>query len=117
MILTVFMFILPQRYIHKRLRDFKSELIDTFSILASRLEYIYYATLIDAHFLDAFDEWDTRDQILRDIDRVEKNIEKVQAYGTWSYDLINKTKKATIIILSPVLSLMIPLFRFLFTLL
>lgn len=117
MILTVFMFILPQRYIHKRLRDFKSELIDTYSILASRLEYMYYATLIDAHFLDAFDEWDTRDQILRDIDRVEKNIEKVQAYGTWSYDLINKTKKATIIILSPVLSLMIPLFRFLFTLL
>lgn len=111
---SVLIFILPQLYIHKILKEFKNELIDIYYTLASRLEYLYYASMLDEEILSDKAEWDSRRAILDDISRLEKNIENVKTFGSWSYDFPNKIKRTTFIVLSPLISLIIPLLRIYF---
>ena len=109
---SVFMFILPQLYIHKVLKNFKNDLIDTYYNLSSRLEYLYYASLLNKDILSNKKEWESRRFILDDLSRIEKNIENVKLYSTWSYDFPHKIKKSLFVYLSPLLSLSIYFLRF-----
>ena len=111
---SVVIFIFPQLYIHRILKEFKNELIDVYYTLASRLEYLYYASMINQDLLKDKAEWDSRRAILKDISRLESNIETVRAFGTWSYDFPNKIKRSIFVILSPLISLSIPLIRIIF---
>jgi hypothetical protein len=111
---SVIIFIFPQLYIHRILKEFKNELIDVYYTLASRLEYLYYASMINQDILKDKAEWDSRRAILKDISRLESNIETVRAFGTWSYDFPNKIKRSIFVILSPLISLSIPLIRIIF---
>ena len=109
---AVLIFIFPQWYIHKILKEFKNELIDIYYTLTSRLEYLYYAMMLDEKSLNDKVELDSRSAILNDITRIEKNIENVKSLGTWSYDFPNKIKRTIFVVLSPLISLSILLLRF-----
>lgn len=113
---SVVIFIFPQLYIHRILKDFKNNLIDVYYTLASRLEYLYYASMINQEILKDKAEWESRRAILKDISRLESNIETVRSFGTWSYDFPNKIKRSIFVILSPLISVSIPIIRILFNL-
>ena len=113
-IVSVIIFIFPQLYIHRILKEFKNNLIDVYYTLASRLEYLYYASMINQDILKDKAEWDSRRAILKDISRLESNIEMVKSFGTWSYDFPNKIKRTIFVVLSPLISLSIPLIRIIF---
>ena len=108
---SVLIFIFPQFYIHGKLKEFKNDLIDVYYTLASRLEYLYYASMINQDILKDKAEWDSRRAILKDISRLESNIEMVRSFGTWSYDFPNKIKRTIFLVMSPLLSISIPLIR------
>jgi len=108
---SVVIFIFPQLYIHRILKEFKNNIIDVYYTLASRLEYLYYASMINQDILKDKAEWDSRRAILKDISRLESNIEMVKSFGTWSYDFPNKIKRTIFLVMSPLLSLSIPLIR------
>ena len=91
--LTVFgfmsfaIFILPQFSLHRFLKDFKYNLIDEFSSLAARLEYLYFEAMIHPEFLSQIDEeWQQRKDLLDDIDLIKETVSEIKSYGTWSYD-------------------------------
>ncbi|MFX1525513.1 MAG: hypothetical protein ACFFCC_18550 [Promethearchaeota archaeon] len=111
---SVIIFIFPQLYIHKILKDFKNNLIDVYYTLSSRLEYLYYASMINQDILKDKEEWDSRRAILKDISRLESNIETVKSFGSWSYDFPNKIKRSIFVILSPLISFSIYLIRLLY---
>jgi len=113
-IVSVIIFIFPQLYIHRILKEFKNDLIDVYYTLASRLEYLYYASMMNQDILKDKTEWDSRRAILKDISRLESNIEMVRTFGTWSYDFPNKIKRTIFLVLSPLISLSIPLIRIIF---
>jgi len=86
-ILSFGIFLFPQLSIHKFLKKFKLTLIDTFSILASRLEYLYFEAMIHPEILAKIDEeWTSRRDLLEDIHLIKELIEEIKGYGTWSYD-------------------------------
>ena len=106
--LSIGIFILPQIYIHGLLKKFKNNLIDYFSIFASRLEYLYYESMINHHFLSIVGEWNSRKDLLKDIERIEKKIEKIKDYGTWSYDFPGKIRNVIFVGLSPIIPFIQP---------
>lgn len=106
--LSIGIFILPQIYIHGLLKKFKNNLIDQFSIFASRLEYLYYESMINPHFLSIVGEWNSRKDLLKDIERIEKKIEKIKDYGTWSYDFPGKIRTVIFVGLSPIIPFILP---------
>lgn len=81
-------FIFPQLQLHRFLKNFKFSLIDSFSVLLSRLEYIYFESMIDPQILEEIDsEWgEDRENLLEEIRFVKDLIKEVKSYGTWSYD-------------------------------
>lgn len=86
-IFSISIFIFPQLKIHRFLKKYKYYLIDTFSSLCSRLEYLYFEGIIHPSMLTKIDsEWKTRQDILEDINLIKEFIEEIKAYGTWSYD-------------------------------
>lgn len=106
--LSIGIFILPQIYIHGLLKKFKNNLIDYFSIFASRLEYLYYESMINHDFLSIVGEWNSRKDLLKDIERIEKKIEKIKDYGTWSYDFPGKIRNVIFVGLSPIIPFIQP---------
>ncbi len=86
-ILSFCMFLLPQFNLHKYLKMFKFELIDSFSFILSRLEYIYFEAMIDPTILKKLNMgWEDRPVLLKDMEFIKKTIVDVKSYGTWSYD-------------------------------
>jgi len=80
-------FILPQFKLHKFLKQFKLSLIDQYSSLIARLEYLYFEGMIHTDVLPQIDEeWQTRRDLLTDIELIKEMIGEVKSYGTWSYD-------------------------------
>ncbi len=108
---SIGIFILPQIYVHGLLNKFKNNLIDYYSILSSRLEFIYYQTILKPEILSTFKEWNSRRDLLDDLKRVDRNTEKVKDYITWSYDFPNRIKNVIFVSLSPVFPLIFPLLR------
>ncbi|MHA1282458.1 MAG: hypothetical protein ACTSQP_08095 [Promethearchaeota archaeon] len=86
-VLSLGIFLLPQLKIHKFLKDFKYTLIDNYSSLVSRLEYLYFESFIHPEILEKVDRnWKTRKDILKDIQLIKNLIKEFKEYGTWSYD-------------------------------
>ncbi len=111
--LSLGIFILPQIYIHGLLKKFKKNLIDLFFIFVSRLDYIYYASMINPNILSDIGDWKSRKDLLKDLERIERNIEKIEGYGTWSYDFPRKIKSVIFIVLSPIFPLILPFLKLL----
>ena len=75
-------FLFPQLNLHKYLKEFKIKLIDSFSFILSRLEYIYFESMIDTSILGDMDlGWKNRESLLKDIDFIKKTIEDVNHMG------------------------------------
>jgi hypothetical protein len=86
-ILSLGIFLFPQLLVHSYLRNFKYNLIDSFSSLLARLEYIYFESMINPKILQKIDEdWKSRPDLMTDINIIKGKIEDIKKYGTWSYD-------------------------------
>lgn len=86
-IFSLLIFILPQLHLHKLLKEFKYNLIDSFSSLASRLEFIYFESIVNPEILTMFTKgWKRRKHVMNDVYLIKDMIDEVKSYGTWSYD-------------------------------
>ncbi|MFX0100129.1 MAG: hypothetical protein ACFFCS_11160 [Candidatus Hodarchaeota archaeon] len=86
-VLSLLIFILPQVSIHQYLQKFKYSLIDSYSELISRLEYIYFESMVDRSVLSRISEnWEEKTDVIEDINLLKEMIEEVKSYGTWAYD-------------------------------
>ncbi|MHA1488937.1 MAG: hypothetical protein ACTSRI_04705 [Promethearchaeota archaeon] len=98
-IFSLGIFMLPQISIHLFLKQFKYDLIDNYSSLASRLEFIYFESLVKPNALEGFnDEWKSRADLLEDINLIKDIIKEVKGYGTWSYDFPEVLKLIIVVI-------------------
>ncbi|MHA1821909.1 MAG: hypothetical protein ACTSVC_15660 [Promethearchaeota archaeon] len=81
------LFIFPQINLHRFLRNFKYELIDKFSEMKSRFEFIYYDCLVHPEFLSTINPtWNSLNDIQNMLDLSDTMINEIKKYGTWSYD-------------------------------
>lgn len=110
-ILSIGIFILPQVSLHKLLKKFKKNLLDSFFILSSRLESLYLISIVYPSFLIEVGDWKSRKDLSKDIKRIEKYIEKVKEYSTWSYDFPGKIKNVIFVGLSPIFPLIFPILK------
>ena len=110
---SIAIFILPQIYVHRLLIRVKNNLIDYYSKLSSRLEYLYYQSIINPDFFSSLNEWNTRKDLLDDLKRVEQNIEKIKDYITLSYDFPGRIKNVIFVSLSLIFPLLFPILRLL----
>ncbi|MBN2149809.1 MAG: hypothetical protein JW839_00055 [Candidatus Lokiarchaeota archaeon] len=110
-ILSFCMFLLPQFNLHKYLKMFKLELIDSFSFILSRLEYIYFEAMIEPTILkDLNMGWENRPALLKDMEFIKKTITDVKSYGTWSYDF-PEIMKLVVVALSTTIPILLGLFQ------
>ena len=86
-ILSLGIFLFPQISIHRFLKRFKYKLIDKFSSLAARLEFVYFESMMKPTILRTIDKnWESRKDVLEDINNIKEMVNDVKGYGTWSYD-------------------------------
>ncbi len=109
-VLSFGLFFFPQWRIHKFLRKMKYSLIDSFTSLVSRLEYIYFEAIIHPDILIMIDEkWKSRKILLEDIKVIRVVVEKIKSYGTWSYDF-PEVMKMVFVSLSTIIPIILSIF-------
>nr|MDO8083183.1 hypothetical protein [Candidatus Sigynarchaeum springense] len=106
-ILSLSIFIFPQLNLHKYLKEFKYSLIDSFSTLLSRLQFLYYESMVAPGVLLQIDRnWEKREDLLTDLNFIKETIAEVKSYGTWSYDFPEITKMV-VLALSPIIPIVL----------
>jgi hypothetical protein len=108
-ILSLGIFVLPQISIHKFLKDLKYRLVDNFSSLSSRLEFLYFESMVKPEILLKIDKsWESRKDIVEDIDLIKEMVKEVREYGTWSYDF-PEVMKLIVVAGATIIPLLLPL--------
>ncbi|MHA1791082.1 MAG: hypothetical protein ACTSVI_00470 [Promethearchaeota archaeon] len=103
-------FIIPQLKLHGYLKEFKYSLVDEFSFILSRLEYLYFESLVNPRMIESLGlDWKSRDDLMRDIEFIKAMIEETKSYGTWSYDF-PEVMKMVIVGLSTTIPLILSFF-------
>jgi hypothetical protein len=105
--LSLGIFIFPQLNLHKYLKDFKYSLVDSFATLLSRLQYLFFESMVAPDILEKLDKnWKNREGLLHDIEFIKGTVEEVKKYGTWSYDF-PEVMKLLVVAISPIIPILL----------